>query len=175
MQFFCFEWAQTGTKKAIFLNGKMMDILSDDITTLVFRRAISVDSGNVSLDGQMLSVLSKLDGRKSLGMISREIGINISEMRSVISNLAKLKLIEAIEEDIPVLDKKFFGFLTDQLSIIAGPIAQVMVEDAIRDMAHDSPEIPVHRAAELIEMLSRQIPDTEKRTAFIQATLARIK
>ena len=152
-----------------------MDILSDDITTLVFRRASSVDSGNVSLDGQMLNVLSKLDGRKSLGMLSREIGINMSAMRSVISKLAKLKLIEAVEVDIPVLDKEFFGFLTGQLSIIAGPIAQVMVEDVIRDMAHDSSGIPVNRAAELIEMLSRQIPETEKRTFFIQTMLARIK
>lgn len=151
-----------------------MNILSNDITTLLFRRTLSVDSGNVSLDGQMLNVLSKLDGRKNLGMISREIGINMSAMRPVISKLAKLKLIEAIEENIPVLGKEFFGFLTDQLSIIAGPIAQVMVEDAIRDMAHDSLEIPVNRAAELIEMLSQQIPETEKRTSFIQTMLARI-
>ncbi len=152
-----------------------MDILSDNITTLVFRRAISVDSGDVSFDGQMLNVLSKLDGRKNLGMISREIGIDMSAMRSVISKLAKHKLIEAVKENIPVLDKAFFAFLTDQLSIITGPIAQVMVEDAIRDIAHGSSAIPVNRAAELIEMLSRQIPETEKRTSFIQTMLARIK
>ena len=152
-----------------------MDILSDDITTLVFRRAISVDLGNVSLDGQMLNILSKLDGRKNLGMISREIGTDMSEIRPVISKLLKLKLIEAAEEDIPVLDKDFFVFLTDQLSIITGPIAQVMVEDAIRDIAHGSSTIPVNRAAELIEMLSRQIPETEKRTSFIQTMLAKIK
>lgn len=152
-----------------------MDILSDNITTLVFRRAISVDSGDVSFDGQMLNVLSKLDGRKNLGMISREIGIDMSAMRSVISKLAKHKLIEVVKENIPVLDKAFFAFLTDQLSIITGPIAQVMVEDAIRDIAHGSSVIPVNRAAELIEMLSRQIPETEKRTSFIQTMLARIK
>ena len=152
-----------------------MDILSGDITTLVFRRAISVDSGNVSLDGHMLNVLSKLDGRKNFSMISREIGIDMSAMRSVISKLAKLKLIEAVEEEIPVLDKEFFAFLIGQLSIITGPIAQVMVEDVIREMAHGSSTIPVNRAAELIEMLSRQIPETEKRTSFIQTMLARIK
>ena len=152
-----------------------MDIFSDNITTLVFRRAISVDSGDVSFDGQMLNVLSKLDGRKNLGMISREIGIDMSAMRSVISKLAKHKLIEVVKENIPVLDKAFFAFLTDQLSIITGPIAQVMIEDAIRDIAHGSSVIPVNRAAELIEMLSRQIPETEKRTSFIQTMLARIK
>lgn len=152
-----------------------MDILSDDITSLVFKRAINVDSGNVSLDGQMLNVLSKLDGRKNLGMISQEIGVNMSAIRPVISKLVKLKLIDAVEDDIPVFDKEFFVFLTDQLSIITGPIAQVMVEDVIRDMAQDSSEIPMNRAAELIEMLSRQIPDEQKRTSFIQTMLARIK
>lgn len=171
----CSIFGVNGYKKVNFLNGKMMDILSDDITTLVFRRAVNVDSGNVSLDGQMLNVLSKLDGRKNLGMISREIGIDMSAMRSVISKLGKLKLIEAVKEDMPVLDKEFFDFLTDQLSIIAGPIAQVMVEDAIRDMPHDSSAIPVNRAAELIEMLSRQIADEQKRTSFIQTVLTRIK
>ena len=164
-----------GYKKAKNLNGKMMDILSDDITSLVFKRAINVDSGNVSLDGQMLNVLSKLDGRKNLGMISQEIGVNMSAIRPVISKLVKLKLIDAVEDDIPVFDKEFFVFLTDQLSIITGPIAQVMVEDVIRDMAQDSSEIPMNRAAELIEMLSRQIPDEQKRTSFIQTMLERIK
>jgi len=152
-----------------------MDILSGDIIELVFKRSVSGDSGSVSIDGQMLNVLSKLDGSKNLGMISQEIGIEMSSMRSVISKLVELKLIEAVEEHIPVLDEEFFGFLTDQLSIIAGPIAQVMIEDAIKDMAHSSTAIPVNRAAELIEMLSRQIPETEKRTAFIQTMLARIK
>ena len=86
----CAIFCVNGYVKVKFLNGKMMDILSDDITTFIFKRAISVDSGDVSLDGQMLNILSKLDGRKNLGTIYREIGIYMSAMRPVVSKLVKL-------------------------------------------------------------------------------------
>ena len=152
-----------------------MDILSNDISSIVFRQAVNIDSGKISLDGQMLNFLSKLDGKKNVGMISQTVDMDMSTIRSVLSRLIKLKLIEVVKENIPTLDENFLNFLKDQLSLSTGPIAQVMVEDAIRDMGHGTSTIPINRAAELIELLSRQIPDTEKRTSFIQTMLGKIK
>ncbi len=152
-----------------------MDTLAGDISSIVFRRAVSIDSGKISLDRQMLNFLSKLDGKKNVGMISQTVDMDMSTIRSVIPKLIKLKLIEVVKENIPTLDENFLNFLKDQLSLSTGPIALVMVEDAIRDIGHDTSAIPISRAAELIELVSRQILDTEKRTSFIQTMLGKIK
>ena len=44
-----------------------MDVSTGDIPTLVFRRAVRDDLAEFSFDGQMLSVLMELDGKKNLG------------------------------------------------------------------------------------------------------------
>jgi len=151
-----------------------MGILSGDITALVFRPVIDGSSGQIPLDGQMLNVLSALDGRKNLGIISRTVGMNMTDIRVVISKLLGLHLIEAVEETSPVLDRDFYAFLTEQLALVTGPIAPIMVEDAVNLISQGASGIPRTRAAELLELLVRQIPEKTKKTDFIEAITKKI-
>lgn len=151
-----------------------MDILSDDITALVFRPVIDGGSGPISLDGQMLNVLSALDGRKNLDLIARTVGMNLPDIREVISKLLELHLIEAVEETSPVLDRGFYDFLTEQLTLITGPIASIMVEDAVSLISNGASGIPRTRAGELLELLIRQIPEKTQKTDFIEAITKKI-
>jgi hypothetical protein len=66
-------------------------------------------------------------------------------------------------------------YLKAQLSVATGPIAEVLIEDATEDLGARPSEIPRHQVAELIDILSRQIPREEKRVAFQQAMLEKIK
>ena len=49
-------------------------------------------------------------------------------------------------------------------------MAEVILEDTLEDMEVTSSDIPVFRAAELIDNLAREIPRDEKRAQF-QRTL----
>jgi len=73
------------------------------------------------------------------------------------------------------LDNEFFDFLKMQLSLALGPIAGYLIEDEIRGWGGDLAKIPRHRAAELADRLSRQIQRQEKKIAFQQALVKKIK
>jgi hypothetical protein len=152
-----------------------MDILSGDISVLVFKRVLKGDIGEFSLDSQMLKVLMELDGKKNLGAIAGALNMNLKTIRDAVGRLQRLQLVEMVQKETPMMGKDFFDFLSGQLSIAMGPIAEVLIEDELQEMGLDPVNIPRHRAAELVDLLARQIPREEKRIEFQQALLKKIK
>ncbi|MGM0665059.1 MAG: hypothetical protein ACQET7_12860, partial [Thermodesulfobacteriota bacterium] len=84
-----------------------MDVMPGDLAALVFKRVPAQNLGEFSLDGRMLSVLMEVDGRQSVGAIAKKLGMTLGAIRPVISGLSKLKLIEAGEDSLSVLDAGF--------------------------------------------------------------------
>lgn len=152
-----------------------MNIQSDDISSMVFKTCIQTDMGEIPLNGQMLSVLLEVDGKNNAGMISQAVGLNMTTVSAIISKLSDYHLIENAEQNLNILGKEFFDFLTDELSVVAGPISQLLVEDATREIDQGSSGIPKMRAAELIDLLARQIPEEKQRLVFIQSMMKKLK
>jgi len=152
-----------------------MDISSGEISFMVFRRAARDNAGEFSLDGQMLSVLMELDGKKSVSEVARNTGLSMDLIRQTISKLLKLKIIERVEEAVSTLDREFFDYLNAQLSLAIGPLAEILVEDAVSELGHSLSKFPVHRAAELVDLISREIQREEKRNIFKQNMLNKIR
>jgi hypothetical protein len=144
---------------------------SDDILGMVFKPVIRGDLGNFSLDGQSLSILLALDGKKSIGSISAKVGIDAQKMTSIIKQLLQLKLIEAIPQKTSPADSDFFKRLTSELSIAVGPLASVLVEDVLEDLGCTMNNFPTNRAAELVQLLTEEITRDEKRQIFTQRML----
>jgi hypothetical protein len=152
-----------------------MDISSGDISALVFRRVIREDTAEYSFDGQMLTLFMEIDGRKSLAVISKKIGLKMSTLREAASKLLKLKLIEQAAEAIAAVDDDFMDTLKRELSLAIGPLAQILIEEAINDLGQSVAHFPTRRAPELVESLSREIQREEKRAGFKQAMVRKIK
>lgn len=145
-----------------------MDVTSGDLSALVFKRVPAQNLGEISLDGQMLSVLMEVDGRQSVGVIAQKLGMTLGAIRPVISGLLELKLIEAGEDALSVLDEEFLAVLRNRLALAVGPIAEVLIEDAAADLGYTPERFPTHRAAELVDLLARQIRRENKMTEFKQ-------
>ncbi len=143
-----------------------MDVSSGDISAMVFGRVLGDDLGEYSLDGNMLRVLMELDGKKNLAMIAKKMGLNMGTMRGTVLKLLQLKLIESLEDAVSVVDKDFLDFLNNQLSLSIGPIAEVIIEDIVIELGYNLTKFPSHRAAELVDLLSREIKREEKRRIF---------
>ena len=152
-----------------------MNILSGDISGLIFRRADRGDLGEFSLDSHMLSVLVELDGRRSLGSVAKKAGLDMGTVKGVIFRLLKLKLIRPEGRGISALGRGFFDYLNVQLSLALGPIADVLIEEAVTDLDHSKHEFPRHQAAELVNLLAREIRREEKRIVFQQNMVKKIK
>jgi len=145
-----------------------MDLSSGDISTLVFKPVVRDDLGNFSLDGHMLSVLMALNGKRTLGQVAQQAGLNMATMRDAASKLVALKLIESVESIGRVLDQDFMQFLISELSLAIGPLGEVIVEDGLEELGFTTKNFPTHRAAELINLLAQEIQRDEKRTEFKQ-------
>jgi DNA-binding transcriptional ArsR family regulator len=152
-----------------------MSELSHNISAKTFRKTDTTLQGQISMSGKMLEVLMALDGRTALGEIARKLDLSISDLRPHLQKLMEYGLIEEVREAVAVLAPEFYGYLTGHLSRIAGPIAGVMVEDAVLEIGNGSTEVPKNRAGELIELLGRQIPDEGRRVDFIKKMLLKLR
>jgi predicted transcriptional regulator len=151
-----------------------MDMSSTQISHMVFRRISPVNRGTFSLEGQTLSVLMELDGTKTLAAVAKDLGLNIAAMREVVSRLLQLGLIEQTDDAVSKVDQEFMAYLSSQLAIAVGPIASILIEDAARDLGQTLLHFPSHRAAELVDILAREIQREEKRVAFKQNMVMKI-
>ena len=152
-----------------------MSIGSTNLATMVFKSNPSQNVGNVSIDGTMLNILMSLDGETQLGDIVRNRGLDLNEGLRAVARLLDLKLIEANPQAIPTLDEDFLAFLSDQLSQAVGPIAEILIEDTVEELGHDLAAVPTHQAAELIDLLGREIKREEQNLRFKQNMVSKIR
>ena len=152
-----------------------MSIGSSNLATMVFKSNPSQNVGNVSVDGTMLNILMALDGETQLGDIVRKRGLDLNEGLQAVARLLDLKLIEPNPQAVPTLDEDFLGFLFDQLSQAVGPIAEILIEDTVDELGHDLAAIPTHQAAELIDLLGREIKREEQNIRFKQNMVNKIR
>ena len=154
---------------------QLIEMSSGGVAGLVFKQAIRGDLGNLSLDGQMLTVLMTFDGKKTLGQVAQQVGIEIASLKPIVAKLVKLKLVERIETTVNAVDQDFIAFLVSQLSLAIGPLGGIVVEDGLEDLGFTKTNFPSGRSAELINLLSQEIQREDKRIEFKQAMLKKIR
>jgi hypothetical protein len=151
-----------------------LDILSGDISPRVFQLVVKNEPGEVTLDKQMLRVITELDGKRNVGTIARNIGMELGELKEIISRLLKHHIIALVDEPVPSLRKDFIDYLKDQLSLATGPMAEVLIDDAVTSLGYDLSSFPKHRVHDLVEVLARKIFREEKRVIFKQNLFKKI-
>lgn len=152
-----------------------MDVLSGELSGMVFRRIVRKDMGEFSFDNHMLSVLMEMDGRQKIGSVAEKTGLSLADLREIVSKLLGLKLIEPAQAAVKMLDKDFLDTLSTEMSLAVGPIAEVIIEDAVADLGLNLTQVPSQRAAELVELLAREIQRDEKKAEFKQNMIRKIK
>ena len=152
-----------------------MDSLPADISLMVFKRLDRDDPGQFSFNSQMLRVYLELDGKKNVGAISQITGFDQNAMRTVIAKLWQAQLIEPMENGTTQLGQEFLGHVQLHLSQAVGPIAQILIEEALVDLGIQPSRIPKHRAAEIVDLLAREIQREDKRNTFKQNMWPQLK
>jgi hypothetical protein len=146
--------------------GTKMDSGSAGHQEIYYRKVIRKASDKVSLDADMIRLLIAIDENKSLYQIADEVEMEASTLKKNLSKLLAQGLIEPVKKDLPVLDKIFLQALKINLSRAIGPMAEILIEEIVSEMELTAPEITLPQAAELIAILSHEIPDEKKRIEF---------
>jgi DNA-binding Lrp family transcriptional regulator len=134
----------------------------------IYRRAFREDTGRLSLDVDMLSVLLELDGRQNVETIASKLQQPATAVGQVIARLAELRLVEKVD---PVVDPDFLDQLRRQLALAVGPIAEILIEDAILDLGHELGRFPARQAAELVEITATEIKRKDRKAEFTRTML----
>lgn len=152
-----------------------MDKPSGDFAAMVYRRLQRDDLGEFAMDSRMLTVLMDLDGERSVGQIAQSRGISVQALQAVVTRLLNLKLIAPVQTATIYLDADFVAFLMAEMSSAVGPIAEIIVEDAVYDLGHELHRFPANQVAELVDCLAREIRRPDKAITFKQNILLKIR
>jgi len=148
---------------------------SSEISYMIYQCSIPNDLLEFTCDSHMLKVLTALDGATNLGGVAKKAGLPIKMAIAAAAQLLKYKLIEPSSDAAQGLSQEFMIYLHEQLSAAVGPIAEILVEDASRELGYTPDTLPAFKAAELVELLAQDIQRDDKRIAFQQSMVARIK
>jgi hypothetical protein len=146
--------------------GTKMDMGRTGYEESYYRKVIRKDHDKISLDADMIRLLIAIDENKSLYQIADEVEMEAAALKKNLSKLLAQGLIEPVKKDLHVLDKIFLQALKINLSMAIGPMAEILIEEVVSEMELTAPEITLHQAAELIAILSHEIPDAKKRIEF---------
>lgn len=145
-----------------------MNILAGDISPLVFQLSVKNEPGELSLDKEMLDVIRELDGKRTIGTVAKNIGLELDKLKEIIAKLLTHGIIALVNESMPMMKEDFFIYLTDQLSMATGPMAEVLIDEVVASLGYNPSNFPKHRVQELIDLLTSKIFREEKKVAFKQ-------
>jgi len=151
-----------------------LSILGGDISPLVFQLSVTNEPGQLSLDREMLSVIQELDGKKTIGTVAKNTGLELDKVKETLAKLLKHGIVALVHQSMPVMKEDFFVYLTEQLSMATGPMAEVLIDEAIASLDCSLSNFPRNRVQELIDLLAPKIFREEKRAIFKENLIKKI-
>jgi hypothetical protein len=134
-------------------------------------------SGTIRLTKNEWDIVARIDGKKSLEDISCEMDLPPLDVVTAIQRFREAGLI-GIGHRHPELDSAVFGAdyllaLEKVLKLAVGPVASIVLEEALRDLPEAAEPLTAEMIEILLERLSNAIPEEEKRWSF-QETARRL-
>jgi hypothetical protein len=135
-------------------------------------RLLPQASGTVKLAKDEWDILAKIDGKKSLEDICYEMDLLPLDLVKAIQRFRKAGLIgighRRPETGSVVFGAAFLAALEKELKLAVGPVASILLEEALKDLQAAGEALTKDQIEILLERLSRAIPEAEKKSAFQQ-------
>lgn len=147
---------------------------SPDLPQRYFKKTIRNDMEKVTLDAEMIRLLTAIDESKNISQVARAAKMNLSRVRKILGKLLDLGLVVHVAKEIIYLDRAFIEFLITKLSKAVGPMGEIVIEDIMDEMGLQIDRIPVDAASDFVRNIAREIPQKENRILFEDVVLTRI-
>jgi Domain of unknown function (DUF4388) len=136
--------------------------------TVLKLRALDQLQSMVELPVVAASVLSVLDGKRSLEMVARAINMPLEQVLEIAARVVHLGL--ATPTSAPRVARGFITELTACVVRILGPVGEIVVEDALEDLGLDGTELPFETVNDLIKTINGQFKTDQQRAQFRTAS-----
>jgi hypothetical protein len=132
-------------------------------------------SGTIRLKKEEWDFLARIDGKKSLRQISDEMFLAPLDVFKAIKRFREAGLIgegtPARAGGNAVLGRDFFAALEQELHMAVGPVAPILLEEALTDVAATVGSLTADKVEFLLERISDAITEEKQRSLFQQAVL----
>ena len=136
----------------------------DQIRNQVYRRVGGDDHKH---DMHTFNILMAIDGKRSVETIAREDQYELDYLIQAVQQLVINGSIQPVEvEYSDSMRDDFFAQLEAELSRIMGPVSSIIVQENVGQLGSDRSNFPMSRAGELVQLISRNIPDNNQSQAF---------
>ncbi|MFO7838755.1 MAG: hypothetical protein R6X08_04560 [Desulfosalsimonadaceae bacterium] len=140
-----------------------------------FRRTKINNSNEITLDSNMLTLLTAVDERKSLRQVAAEAKLEPKVFKESLTKLLRMGLIEQVRDERDFLDQAFLERARDILVELAGPLGETLVEDGAEDLSVSVDRVPKSDAAELVHCIAQKLPGDKEQGIFKKRMLEEIK
>ena len=142
---------------------------------VIFRLSSRELDGEINLKPEAWRILSQVNGVRTLGEIAQTVGMDITAATNIADTLLQVHVLEIAPGSAapvnPNVDATFFDEVTRELARAIGPLAGIIIEEEITALGEKRESFPRDRIAELIERVSEQVHDPNKRVRFQQVML----
>ncbi len=126
----------------------------------------------LEVDVNMMNVLMALDGKKSAEIIADITGFPLTKLQEILKKLKQLGLVKSSVSKGPVLSSNDIDLIVNKLTRIIGPIAKTLVEDVVNDIGYKQSGYPVGSLDVMVDKLSQEIDDGNRRKEFQKSILS---
>lgn len=144
----------------------------------VFSLSQDKSPAEVTLRSADWAVVTQVDGHKTVGDIASALAFSIEEAITRFTWLydkGLLKYMATTSTETELLPESFFETLQTELTKIIGPVAPLVIEEVLWGMDAKRNSFSADATAALIESVTEEIPDDNKKLLFQQNMLAILK
>lgn len=142
------------------------------VNALIFRRVSSRGAEELASDPVALQVLRLLDGKRDVAAVGLLSGLGLTELMKVVIKLCKMHLAESAgttSNNDRVASEAFVKQLVTHFSLAVGPIASLMIEEALTPLGYGLDHIPQAQVENLVQRLADSVQEEAQRIEFIRA------
>ncbi len=148
--------------------GEIKEIIPS--TDVVFKLSPAGASGAVNLEAEEWQVLARVNAARTVAQIAQDLGEDEFAVAKVLHRLVSAGLLEVGEKPEapvrPTVNGGFFHRLNSEFTEVMGPLGPVIIDDEIAALGEMRESFPRDKVAQLVERVSAEIQDAEKRSRF---------
>ncbi len=135
---------------------------------MVFGLNRSKSAAGLKLKSLEWAIITQVNGKKTVAEIGEALALTPAETERYFTHLHELGLLEVVGNPVqqtPV-SRDLIDELQYQLTYVIGPIADIILEDCLSDLKRKRENLDQRHLAILIEWVSQEIVQPEKRLEF---------
>ena len=148
---------------------------------VVPRLARKAPAATIAIEAADWEVLASIDGAASAGELARGRGVDEVEFARLLYRLKLQGLVElaSVQQAAPaqraLAGPGFFTALNAAVAAAMGPLAEIIIDDAVEDLGFTRATFPRDAVASLAERISGEIREPDKRVRFQQTMLQMLR